>query len=288
MSNLGSRSTQRSAISTSSSSESAVVSLVLAAIPMASILRDLRGGSPRPVEPSRSSPARSVRSASRSYSPGVVPSEVDRRSFLRLTAASAAGIAVGAGLVGCATPGSGPEHAASGPAGAPRPPTPAQWSALAASLTGHLVRPGAARLRDGQAPLQPEVRRARAARGRLLRDVDGRGEDPRVRADPRDPSGGALRRAQLRRLLERIGPRHRRRDVDARHPARARRRAGPPGSAQARGSSTSTTSSAATASSSPAARARPSASRGSPSAAAWGSSLAGTGSPRTTSRRSHW
>jgi len=65
---------------------------------------------------------------------------LDRRSFLAATASGAAGIAVAAGLEGCAgstavAPPSTQVHPAGGA-------TAAQWAAFAASLTGRLVRPG--------------------------------------------------------------------------------------------------------------------------------------------------
>ncbi len=63
---------------------------------------------------------------------------IDRRGFLQASALGAAGVAVGAALSSCG----GTSSPAAHPVGPPGPATTAQWAAYAASLQGHLVRPG--------------------------------------------------------------------------------------------------------------------------------------------------
>ena len=137
MSNFGSRSTQRSAISTSSASESAVVSFVDAAIAIAlhstRLARWVAPGAPR-------SPRHRFRAAA-AYIPAVASEAIDRRSFLladRLGRRRARGRRGARGLRRERRRAPPVPHEV--PAGA----TGAQWARLASSLTGHLVRPGMA------------------------------------------------------------------------------------------------------------------------------------------------
>jgi len=63
---------------------------------------------------------------------------IDRRGFLQATAVGAAAVAVGGTLSSCGSPPAALPHAL----GPPKPATKAQWAAFAASLQGHVVRPG--------------------------------------------------------------------------------------------------------------------------------------------------
>ena len=63
---------------------------------------------------------------------------IDRRGFLQATAVGAAAVAVGGTLSSCGSPSAALPHAL----GPPKPATKAQWAAYAASLQGHVVRPG--------------------------------------------------------------------------------------------------------------------------------------------------
>ena len=157
MSNFGSRSTQRSAISTSSASESAVVSFVHRrhrhSAPFYETREGCRSGRPE-VPRHRCQGGRGVHS-------GDGREAIDRRSFLLATASGVAGLAVAAGLSPAAPSG------AAGPAmphGSPRG-RPVRSGRARVVARGHrCVRRWRPRHAVAPAPLQPEVRRPRAAR----------------------------------------------------------------------------------------------------------------------------